>query len=81
MLTGKQLQLLNQQLASESAGCGTAGRCGLLYAMLGDKANAVAHLSRSLELGHGNKDLLFNAAVVYNDVGETGVALEWLQKA
>ena len=25
--------------------------------------------------------LLFNAAVVYNDLGETGVALEWLQKA
>ena len=32
--------------------------------------------SRSLELGHGDKDLLFNAAVVYNDLGETGVALD-----
>jgi len=51
------------------------------YAGLGDKPNAMAHLARSLELGHGDKDLLFNAAVIYNDLGESGEALEWLQKA
>ena len=77
----KQLQLLNQQLQVNPHDAERQGDAASCYAMLGDKENAVAHLSRSLELGHGNKDLLFNAAVVYNDLGEIGVALEWLQKA
>lgn len=77
----KQLQLLNQQLQVNPKDAERQGDAASCYAILGDKENAVAHLSRSLELEHGNKDLLFNAAVVYNDLGETGVALEWLQKA
>jgi serine/threonine-protein kinase len=77
----KQLQLLDQQLRVNPQDAERQGDAASCYAMLGDKENAVAHLSRSLELGHGNKDVLFNAAVVYNDLGETGVALEWLQKA
>jgi serine/threonine-protein kinase len=77
----RQLQLLNQQLQVNPKDAERQGDAASCYAMLGDKENAVVHLSRSLELGHSNKDLLFNAAVVYNDLGETGVALEWLQKA
>jgi serine/threonine-protein kinase len=77
----RQLQLLNQQLEVNPQDAERQGDAASCNAMLGNKADAVAHLSRSLELGHGNKDLLFNAAVVYNDLGETGVALEWLQKA
>jgi tetratricopeptide (TPR) repeat protein len=49
--------------------------------MLGDRKQALSYLDRSLQLGKGDKDLLLNAAVVYNQLRETGVALEWLSKA
>ncbi len=77
----RQLELLNQQLQVNPQDAERQGDAASCYAMLGDKDNAMSHLSRSLELGHSNKDLLFNAAVVYNDLGETGLALEWVQKA
>jgi eukaryotic-like serine/threonine-protein kinase len=77
----KQLPLLNAQLQVNPQDAVRQGQAASCYASLGDKQNATAHLARSLELGHGDKDLLFNAAVVYNDLGETGEALEWLQKS
>jgi serine/threonine protein kinase/tetratricopeptide (TPR) repeat protein len=52
-----------------------------MYAMVGDRDNALKYLDRSLELRYADKELLFNAAVVYNVLGETGVALEWLRKS
>ena len=77
----RQLALINQQLQVNPNDAERHGDAAACYAILGDRQNALSHLSRSLELGHGDKDLLFNASVVYNDLGETGVALEWLQKA
>jgi len=77
----KQLALINEQLQVNPNDAERHGDAAACYAILSDRENALAHLSRSLELGHGDKDLLFNAAVVYNDLGDTGVALEWLQKA
>ncbi len=76
-----QLEFLNRQLQVNPQDAERQGDVASCYAMLGDRENAIVHLSRSLELGHSNKELLFNAAVVYNDLGETGVALEWLHKA
>ena len=52
-----------------------------LYARLGQRKESLEHLDRSLQIGHGDKDLWFNAAVVYNDLGDTPMALEFLQKA
>jgi len=49
--------------------------------MQGDRQQALFYLDHSLQFGRGNKDLLFNAALVYADLGETGVALEWLKKS
>jgi eukaryotic-like serine/threonine-protein kinase len=77
----KQLTLINEQLQVNPNDAERHGDAAACYAILGDRENALSHLARSLELGHGDKDLLFNAAVVYNDLGDTGVALEWLQKA
>lgn len=76
-----QLKLLSQQLLVNPQDAEQQGYVAACYAVLGDKENAFAHLSRSLELGHSNKNLLFNAAIVYNDLGESGATLEWLQKA
>lgn len=77
----KQLTLIDQQLAVNPRDAERQGDAAAVNAILGNKAEAMEHLARSLELGRGNKDVLFNAAVVYNDLGETGEALEWLHKA
>jgi serine/threonine protein kinase/Tfp pilus assembly protein PilF/TolB-like protein len=51
------------------------------HAMLGHREQALNYLDHSLQFGQSNKDLLLNAAVVYNQLHETGPALEWLGKA
>jgi tetratricopeptide (TPR) repeat protein len=50
-------------------------------AMLGDRVHALDYLDRSLAGKEKDKDLLFRAALVYNQLRETGAALEWLRKA
>jgi len=50
-------------------------------AMLGDRVRALDYLDRSLAGKEKDKDLLFRAALVYNQLRETGTALEWLSKA
>ncbi len=50
------------------------------WAMLADRTRALDYLDRSL-VGKNDKELLFNAALVYNQLRETGTALEWLSKA
>ena len=51
------------------------------WSMIGDRAHALDYIGQALQLGHGEKQLLFSAAEVYNHLGETGPALEWLTKA
>lgn len=50
------------------------------WAILGDRTKALDYLNRSL-IGKNDKELLFGAALVYNQLRETGPALEWLSKA
>jgi serine/threonine protein kinase/Tfp pilus assembly protein PilF len=50
------------------------------WAVLGDRRRALDYLDRSL-VGKNDKELLFQAALVYNQLHETGTALEWLSKA
>ena len=50
------------------------------WAMLGDRTRALDYLDRSL-IGKNDKELLFGATLVYNQLRETGPALEWLSKA
>jgi tetratricopeptide (TPR) repeat protein len=77
----KQLELALDRLRVNPRDAGLLGDIATCYSQLGKRAEALANLDRSLQLGQGNKNLLFNAAVVYNELGDTGVALEWLQKA
>jgi tetratricopeptide (TPR) repeat protein len=51
------------------------------YAMLGDRKQALMYLEQSLQYGRGEKELLASAAGVYNQLAETGLALEWMTKA
>lgn len=75
------LVLAHEQLKVNPRDAASQGRVASLYAFLGQKDKALEHLDRSLQLGRGDKDLWYNAADVYNDLGETSVALECLQKA
>ena len=51
------------------------------WAVFGDRRRALNYLDRSLAGKEKDKDVLFQAAVVYNQLRETGPALEWLSKA
>ena len=62
-------------------GTGVLADLASYHSMLGDRDQALSYLDRSLALGQNDKELLLNAAVVYNQLHETGPALEWLGKA
>ena len=52
------------------------------YAMLGRRQEALNCLERALQLSDKkDPDVLFEAAMVHNQFGETSKALEWLRKA
>jgi serine/threonine protein kinase/Flp pilus assembly protein TadD len=52
------------------------------YAMLGKRREAYAHMSQALQLSkEKDPEILFEAAMVNNQFGETPAALQWLRKA
>ncbi len=50
-------------------------------AMVGDKATATAELRKALELASTDPDVMFRAALVYNQFGDRQQTLDWLNKA
>jgi eukaryotic-like serine/threonine-protein kinase len=50
-------------------------------AMLGRRTEAMTFLDRCLRLNPQDPNLLFNAALIYNQFGEEEATLNWLQKA
>jgi len=77
----KAADLARQELSVNPRDADVLGDLAAYYAMLGERQQALAYLDRSLQYERSNKDLIFNAADVYNQLGETGLALEWLAKA
>lgn len=52
------------------------------YAMLGRRQEALSNLEKALQLSDKkDPDVLFEAAMVHNQLGESSTALEWLEKA
>jgi serine/threonine-protein kinase len=52
------------------------------YAMLGRRQEAFSYLEKALALSDKkDPDVLFEAALVHNQLGETSIALQWLEKA
>jgi hypothetical protein len=49
--------------------------------MIDDRDNALKYLNQELKVGKFDKQALFGAALVYDQLGETGPALEWLRRA
>jgi tetratricopeptide (TPR) repeat protein len=77
----KAIGLANKQLEVNPKDAEANGDVADFYAMLGDRKHALAFLDQSLRWGQGDKDILFNAATVYQDLGESDMALEWLKKS
>jgi len=77
----KAIGLANKQLEVNPKDAEVNGDVADFYAMLGDRKHALAFLDQSLRWGQGDKDILFNAATVYQDLGESDMALEWLKKS
>jgi serine/threonine-protein kinase len=77
----KAIGLANKQLEVNPKDAEANGDVADFYAMLGDRQQALAFLGQSLRWGLGDKDILFNAATVYQDLGENDMALEWLKKS
>jgi tetratricopeptide (TPR) repeat protein/tRNA A-37 threonylcarbamoyl transferase component Bud32 len=50
-------------------------------AMVDNRTDALAYLGRAVEQSKSDKDSLFDAATIYNRLGDKGLALEWLSKA
>jgi tetratricopeptide (TPR) repeat protein/predicted Ser/Thr protein kinase len=50
-------------------------------AMVDDRPHALAYLTQAVEQSKSDKDVLFSAAVIYDRLGDKGLALEWLGKA
>jgi serine/threonine-protein kinase len=51
------------------------------HAMIGDRNRAISYLNEELNQSRSDQDALFEAALVFNHLGETGTSLEWLGKA
>jgi tetratricopeptide (TPR) repeat protein/tRNA A-37 threonylcarbamoyl transferase component Bud32 len=51
------------------------------YVMLGDRTSALKYLNEALQQSKFDREALFKAGQVYNHLGETGPAIEWLSKA
>ena len=77
----KAISMGEQQLKINPQDPVVLGDLASYHAMLGHREQALRYLDQSLALAHGDKELLLNAAVVYNQLHETGPALEWLGKA
>jgi serine/threonine-protein kinase len=50
-------------------------------AMLGDKSTAMGQIRKALEIAPTDPDVLFRAALVYNQLGDREQTLNWLKKA
>jgi serine/threonine-protein kinase len=77
----KAIELAGHQLQVNPHDSDVLGDISEYFAMIGNREQAIRSLTMALQYGHGEKELMFTAAEVYNQLGETGLALEWLTKA
>lgn len=77
----KAIALAEAQLKASPNDAAVLGDLAGYYSMIGDAFQAIDLLNRSLAINHTDKELMFNAALLYNQLRQTGPALEWLGKA
>lgn len=78
----KALLLAKARLAVNPRETSVLGDIASYYAVLGNRDQALDYLNKAFEQsGNKDPDLLFQAAMVHNQFGETDATLEWLSKA
>lgn len=77
----KAIELASEELKVNPHDSDVLSDLAVYYASVGDKEQAENYLREAFQYGHGEKELLATAAQIYNDLGDTGVALEWMSKA
>ncbi|MGH9434069.1 MAG: tetratricopeptide repeat protein, partial [Terriglobia bacterium] len=77
----KAVTLARQQLEVNPKDSVVLSYVATYEAMLGDRTEAFSFLARSLQPAPQDPELMFNAALVYNQLGEKDQALEWLAQA
>lgn len=78
---GKAIELASAELKVNPHDIEVLSDLAVYYAGIGNKEQAEKYLAQALQYGHGEKELLACAAQIYNELGETGLALEWMSKA
>jgi len=57
------------------------GYAAWYHAAVGEKTEALATVRHALQLAPHDPELLYNAALVYNQLGDPGRALAWAEQA
>jgi eukaryotic-like serine/threonine-protein kinase len=77
----KAIALALQDLRVNPRDSAALGYLAYYLAMKGQREPALGYLNRALVMAPSDPELLFNGALVYNQLGEADRALEWLKKA
>jgi len=77
----KAIQLANEQLAINPNNPDQRGSLALYLAKAGDKKASLTEISRALNLGPQNVNIVFNAAQVYEIAGDHALAIRRLEDA
>jgi serine/threonine protein kinase/tetratricopeptide (TPR) repeat protein len=78
----KALLLAKARLEVNPRDASVLGDIASYYSVLGNREQALEYLNKAFgQSGYKDPDLLFQAAMVHNQFGETNATLEWLSKA
>jgi serine/threonine-protein kinase len=78
----KAISLAKPRLEINPRDIAVLGDLATYYSATGKREEALAYLSKALEQSeYKDPDVLFEAAIVNNDFGQTQKALDWLEKA
>jgi serine/threonine protein kinase/tetratricopeptide (TPR) repeat protein len=77
----KAIELAKDELKVNPNDSGVLGYIAGYYSMLGDRKQSLHYLEQALHYGSKDKEIYMIAASVYNQFGDTGLALEWLAKS
>jgi len=77
----RAISLAKERLRVNPKDASALGILAICHAMLGEKKPALDSLRKGLQLTPSGPQMLFNAALVYNQFGDVTQALTWLQKS
>lgn len=78
---GKAIALGEEKLRVNASDAEVLSSLAMYHAMRGERKLALENLNRALKLNPQNPGLLFNAAITYQQLGETQQTLDALEKA